>query len=199
MYEYPEPVERLLEALMRLPTIGPKSATRLAFFLLHAPSEQVETLAEAMLDVKRRIGSCERCGNLSDTPLCGICTDPRRDSVSLCVVGDPRDVLALERTGEYRGRYHVLGGLISPMDGVGPERLNIDGLLARLEPEGVGEVILATNPTVAGEATALYLHRLLEGRCVRVTRLAQGLPMGADLEYADEVTLGRALQGRREL
>ena len=198
MYEFPQPVERLVEALMELPTIGPKSANRLAFFLLHARQDLVEELAEAMLDVKRKIRDCARCGNLTDGEFCAICNDSRRESNLICVVSDPRDIAALERTNEFRGRYHVLGGLISPMDGVGPDRLRIDSLLERVRQENIQEVILATNPTVAGEATALFLHRQLASASVRVTRLAQGLPMGSDLEYADEVTLGRALQGRRD-
>ncbi|MGE0488435.1 MAG: recombination mediator RecR [Vulcanimicrobiota bacterium] len=198
MYEFPQPVERLVEALMELPTIGPKSAHRLAFFLLHARQELVEELAESMLDVKRKIHDCARCGNLTEREFCSICSDSRRDAGLLCVVSDPRDIAALERTNEFRGRYHVLGGLISPMDGIGPDRLRIDSLLDRVRRENIQEVILATNPTVAGEATALFLHRQLASGPVRVTRLAQGLPMGSDLEYADEVTLGRALQGRRD-
>ncbi len=184
---------------MGLPTIGPKSASRLAFFLLHAHPEQVEELARAMVDMKRKIRDCQVCGNLTDRDLCTICSDNRRDGSVLCVVSDPRDIAALERTNEFRGRYHVLGGLISPMDGIGPDRLRIDSLLQRVQQDQVSEVILATNPTVSGEATALYLHRQLENGSVRVTRLALGLPMGSDLEYADEVTLGRSLKGRREL
>lgn len=200
MYEYPEPLERLVEALLKLPTVGPKTASRLAFHLLKAPLEDVEGLAHALTELRLRMRSCERCGNYSDQPECSICRDPRRDSGLLCVVGEARDISALERTGEFRGLYHVLGGLISPMDGVGPDQLAIAPLLERLEREPLHELILATNPTVSGEATALYLQRLLAVRPgLKVTRLAQGLPMGADLEYADELTLGRALQGRSQI
>jgi recombination protein RecR len=200
LYEYPEPLERVIEALMRLPTVGPKTAARLAFYLLRAPREEVEGLSAAIADLQRSMRACQRCGNWADQAECSVCRDTRRDPEVLCVVGDARDVAALERTGEFRGRYHVLGGLISPMDGVGPEQLSIRSLLDRLARESVRELILATNPTVPGEATALYLHRLLaEHPDLRVTRLAQGLPMGSDLEYADEVTLGRALQGRTSL
>lgn len=197
MYEYPEPLERLVEALLRLPTVGPKTASRLAFHLLKAPREEVDALAQAVAELRERMRVCERCGNYADRPECAVCRDHRREQNLLCVVGEARDIAALERTGEYRGRYHVLGGLISPMDGIGPDQLAIKPLLERLEKEPVEEVILATNPTVSGEATSLYLQRLLAIRSdLKVTRLAQGLPMGADLEYADEITLGRALQGR---
>lgn len=196
---YPEPLERLVEELQRLPTVGPKTALRLAFHLLTAPPEEVEALASAMLEVQRKLRPCSRCGNLSDQELCGPCRDPRRDASTLCVVATVRDLMAVERTREFRGLYHVLGGLISPLEGVGPGQLRIGPLLERLDSTPVQELILATNPTVAGEATALYLHRLVAERPVRVTRLALGLPMGSDLEYADEVTLGRALSGRRQM
>lgn len=184
---------------MRLPAVGPKTALRLAFFLMKRPREEVASLARAMLEVKDRLRACGECGNLTDQERCSICQDPRRDASLLCVVGEPRDLMALERTREFRGLYHVLGGLISPMDGVGPDQLAIGALLDRLERRPVQELILATDPTVAGEATALYLRRLLQGRNLRVTRLALGLPVGSDLEYADEVTLARALEGRREM
>ncbi len=197
--EYPEPLERLVEELQRLPTVGPKTALRLAFHLLSAPVEEVEDLAAAMVDVKRKLVSCQRCGNLSERGTCALCRDPRRDPSTLCVVATVRDLMAVERTREYRGLYHVLGGLISPLDGVGPGQLRIGSLVERLDSEPVAELLVATNPTVAGEATALYLHRLLGNRALRITRLALGLPIGADLEYADEVTLGRALSGRREM
>ncbi len=197
--DYPEPLERLVQELQRLPTVGPKTALRLAFHLLCAPVEEVEDLAAAMVDVRRKLVSCQRCGNLSDSGTCALCRDPRRDPSTLCVVATARDLMAVERTREYRGLYHVLGGLISPLDGVGPGQLRLAGLVERLESEPVVEVVLATNPTVAGEATALYLHRMLRGRPIKVTRLALGLPVGADLEYADEVTLGRAMSGRREM
>lgn len=199
MASFPEPLERLVEELQRLPTIGPKTALRLAFHLLGAPTAEVEALARAMVEVKERLGPCARCGNLSERDLCALCRDPRRDPAVLCVVATVRDLMAVERTREFRGSYHVLGGLISPLDGVGPGELRVSQLLDRLEREPVEELVLATNPTVAGEATALYLHRILEGRPVKVTRLALGLPMGSDLEYADEVTLGRAFSGRREM
>ena len=197
--EYPEPLEQLLEELQRLPTVGPKTALRLAFHVLSAPAEEVEALAEALVAVKRNLGTCARCGNLSSQELCGCCRDPRRDPAVLCVVATARDLMAVERTRDFRGLYHVLGGLISPLEGIGPGQLRIAPLLERLDCEPIQEVVLATNPTVAGEATALYLHRLLKERSVRVTRLALGLPMGADLEYVDEVTLGRAFSGRREM
>jgi len=182
-----------------LPTVGPKTALRLAFHLLSAPESQVEALAHSLLDVRRKLTTCVRCGNLSDSELCVPCRDPRRDPSVLCVVATTRDLMAVERTREFRGLYHVLGGLISPLDGVGPAELRIQSLLDRVETESPSEVVLATNPTVAGEATALYLQRLLSGRNLRVTRLALGLPVGSDLEYADEVTLGRAFAGRREM
>lgn len=195
----PEPLERLVEELQRLPTVGPKTASRLAFHLLAAPDAQVQALAQSLLDVKSKLRTCVRCGHLSDTELCGVCRDPRRDPSVLCVVATTRDLMAVERTREFRGIYHVLGGLISPLDGIGPSELRIQALLDRLEVEVPGEVVLATNPTVAGEATALYLFRLLAARNLRITRLALGLPVGSDLEYADEVTLGRAFAGRREI
>ncbi len=196
---FPEPLERLVEELQRLPTVGPKTATRLAFHVLSAPNVQVEALARALLDVKSRLETCVRCGNLSDGQLCALCRDSRRDASVLCVVATARDLMALEKTREFNGLYHVLGGLISPLDGVGPGELRIGALLERLDRESPTELVLATNPTVAGEATALYLHRILSGRPIRITRLALGLPVGSDLEYADEVTLGRAFAGRREI
>ena len=196
--DYPASVERLMQALQGLPSIGPKSAGRLAFHLLGAPREQVRELAEAMLTMREQVRSCPRCGNLAEGGLCRICMDTRRDPGLLCVVGDAREVVAVEKTREFRGLYHVLGGLISPLDGIGPEQLRVDSLLERVAQEPIREVIIATNPTVAGEATALYLHRQLSGQ-LKVTRLALGLPVGSDLEFADEVTLGRALSGRREM
>jgi recombination protein RecR len=196
--DYPASVERLMQALQSLPTIGPKSAGRLAFHLLNAPPEQVRELADAMLAMRAQVQPCPRCGNLAEGDLCRVCSDVRRDPAIICVVGDAREVAAVEKTREFRGLYHVLGGLISPLDGVGPEQLRVRELMNRLNGDGVQEVILATTPTVPGEATALYLHRQLAGR-VRVTRLALGLPVGSDLEYADEVTLGRALSGRRDM
>jgi recombination protein RecR len=197
-----EPVARLIEAFSRLPGIGPKTAQRLTFHLLRAPDTEARILAAALIDVRDKVVFCDRCFNISDAPLCPICRDPGRDVSRLCVVEEPLDVLALERTAEFRGLYHVLHGAISPIDGVGPERLKIKELLARADEakrEGTPfeEVILATNPTLEGEATAMYLAERLERSVVLVSRIARGLPVGGDLEYADEVTLIRALQGRR--
>ena len=199
-----EPVARLIEAFSRRPWVGPKTAQRLTYHLLRAPDAEARTLAAALVAVRDQVVFCERCFNISDAPLCPICRDPDRDDGHLCVVEEPLDVLAIERTGEFRGRYHVLHGAISPIDGIGPERLRIRELLARVDEavaEGhpVAEVILATNPTLEGEATAMYLGERLEGRVGSVTRIARGLPVGGDLEYADDVTLIRALQGRRAL
>jgi recombination protein RecR len=197
-----EPVARLIEAFSRLPGIGPKTAQRLTFHLLRAPDTEARILAAALVDVRDKVVFCDRCFNISDAPLCPICRDPGRDASRLCVVEEPLDVLALERTAEFRGLYHVLHGAISPIDGIGPERLKIRELLARADEakrDGapLEEVILATNPTLEGEATAMYLAERLEGSVVLVSRIARGLPVGGDLEYADEVTLIRALQGRR--
>ncbi|HET9488937.1 MAG TPA: recombination mediator RecR [Methylomirabilota bacterium] len=199
MAHYPEPVARLIDALQRLPGIGPKSAQRLTFFLLKRPADEVREFSEALLAVKERIVYCQLCFNVTDQDPCRICADPGRDARQLCVVEEPNDLLAMERTGEYRGRYHVLLGALSPLDGIGPEDLKIRELLARLDAGGTTEVILATNPNVEGEATALYLAKLLRPLGVRVTRIARGLPVGGDLEYADQVTLSKALEGRREI
>jgi recombination protein RecR len=198
-----EPVAKLIEAFNRLPGIGPKTAQRLTYHLLRAPDAEARALATALVAVREEVVFCERCFNISDAPLCPICRDPGRDVARLCVVEEPLDVLALERTGEFRGVYHVLHGAISPIDGVGPDRLRIRELLARVD-EVAGtmpftEVILATNPTLEGEATAMYLDERLAGKVGSVTRIARGIPVGGDLEYADEVTLIRALQGRRAL
>jgi recombination protein RecR len=195
----PPSVSRLIEALQRLPGIGPKTAQRLAFHLLKQPTADVQALAEALIEVKTKIVYCSLCYNVADEDPCGICADARRDAGQLCVVEEPNDLLAMERTGEYRGRYHVLLGALSPLDGIGPDELKVRELLGRLEREPVHEVILATNPNVEGDATALYLAKLLRPLGVRVTRIARGLPVGGDLEYADEVTLSRALEGRREM
>ena len=197
-----EPVARLIEAFSRLPGIGPKTAQRLTFHLLRAPDAEARTLAGALVAVRDQVVFCDRCFNISDAPLCPICRDPARDQLRLCVVEEPLDVLALERTGEFRGLYHVLHGAISPIDGIGPDRLRIRELLARADEAkrdgaGLEEVILATNPTLEGEATAMYLAERLERDVAVVSRIARGLPVGGDLEYADEVTLIRALQGRR--
>jgi recombination protein RecR len=197
-----EPVARLIESFARLPGIGPKTAQRLTYHLLRAPDTEARTLAGALIAVRDQVVFCERCFNISDQPLCPICRDPGRDASRLCVVEEPLDVLALERTGEFRGLYHVLHGAISPIDGIGPDRLKIRELLGRADEakrsgEPLAEVILATNPTLEGEATAMYLAERLEDVVAVVSRIARGLPVGGDLEYADEVTLIRALQGRR--
>jgi recombination protein RecR len=199
-----EPVARLIEAFARLPGIGPKTAQRLTYHLLRAPETEARTLAAALTAVRDEVVFCEQCFNISAGPLCPICVDPDRDDERLCVVEEPLDVLALERTGAFRGRYHVLQGAISPIDGIGPDRLRVAELLERArrrheEARPYEEVILATNPTLEGEATAMYLAERLAAHVGAVTRIARGLPVGGDLEYADEVTLVRALQGRREL
>ena len=199
MAYYPEPVARLIEALERLPGIGPKTAQRLAFFLLKRPADEVRELSESLLAVKEQIVYCRICFNVTDQDPCRVCADPARDPRVLCIVEEPNDQLAMERTGEFKGRYHVLLGALSPLDGIGPEDLKIRELLARLDAGGTIEVILATNPNVEGEATALYLAKLLRPLGLRVTRIARGLPVGGDLEYADQVTLSKALEGRREL
>ena len=194
---YEGAVQDLIDELGRLPGIGPKSAQRIAFFILSAPREDVTRLAEALQNVKARVRFCEICGNVSESETCTICRDPRRNQALICVVEEPKDVLAMERTREYRGLYHVLGGAINPIQGVGPDQLRIAGLMSRLAAGEIEEVILATNPNIEGEATAAYLSRMLRSIDVPVSRLASGLPVGGDLEYADEVTLGRALEGRR--
>jgi recombination protein RecR len=191
-------LENLVAQLTRLPGVGARTAHRLAFHLLRAPKEEAVALADAIREAKERIGFCRQCGNFTEEEVCSICQDARRDHSVVCVVEQPADVVSLERTREFRGVYHVLGGALSPIDGVEPEHLRIDELLRRVERNGVVEVVLATNPNMTGEATAHFLADRLRGR-VRVTRLASGLPVGGDLEYADEVTLGRALSGRREM
>jgi recombination protein RecR len=206
---YAAAVQNLIDELGRLPGIGPKSAQRIAFYLLKLSPEDAMRLARSITVVKERVSWCRRCFNIAEAsdgadgqreaPECDICGDSRRDTSVLCVVEEPRDLVAIEKTREYRGRYHVLQGAISPIDGIGPDRLRIRELLARLDPEGVKEVILCTNPNIEGDATALYLASLLKDLPVKVTRIASGLPVGGDLEYADELTLGRALEGRREL
>ncbi|MCC7363630.1 MAG: recombination protein RecR [Dehalococcoidia bacterium] len=193
----PEPITRLIDAFHKLPGIGPKSAQRLAYHILRAPAAEAEALATALRDVKERIALCSQCCNITERDPCSYCTDPRRDTTVVCVVEQPLDILALERAGGFRGRYHVLHGVLNPMDGIGPEHLHIRELLKRLESGEVTEVIMATNPSLEGEATAMYLHRLTGPLGVRVTRLARGLPSGADLEYTDDVTLSRALEGRQ--
>jgi recombination protein RecR len=196
---YPEPVARLIEAFQRLPGIGPKTAQRLTFYMLKRPPDEVRELGDALLAVKQKITYCRICFNVTDEDPCRICGDPRRDAHVICVVEEPNDLLAMERTGEYRGTYHVLLGALSPLDGIGPDDLKIRELLARLEGRETTEIILATNPNVEGEATALYLAKLLRPLAVRITRIARGLPVGGDLEYADQVTLSKALEGRREI
>jgi recombination protein RecR len=199
MAYYPEPVARLIEALQQLPGIGPKTAQRLTFFLLKRPAAEVAALGEALTQLKQRIVHCTICFNVTEEDPCRICRDPKRDARALCVVEEPNDLMALERTGEFRGRYHALLGALSPLDGIGPEDLRVRELLTRLEGERVEEIILATNPSVEGEATAIYLAKLLKPLGARITRIARGLPVGGDLEYADEVTLAKALEGRREM
>ncbi len=197
MATYTPPVQALIDELGRLPGIGPKSAQRIAFHLLKVPADDVARLAHAISDAKARVRFCERCFNVAESSLCPICEDPARDPSQVCVVEESRDVVALERTGEFRGRYHVLLGAMSPLEGIGPEQLKIRELVARIEPEGIREVILCTNPNTEGEVTAMYLARLLKPLGLTVSRIASGLPVGGDLEYADELTLGRALEGRR--
>ena len=196
---YEGAVQDLIDELGRLPGVGPKSAQRIAFHLLQAEETDVRRLAEALIRVKERVRFCAICGNVSEATECRICLDPRRDAASICVVEEPKDVVAIERTREFRGRYHVLGGAISPIEGIGPNDLRFTELFARLSDGAVTEVIIATDPNLEGEATATYLARLLQPLDVRVTRLASGLPVGGDLEYADEITLGRAFEGRRLL
>jgi len=190
-------VQDLIDELGRLPGVGPKSAQRIAFHLLQAEEADVRRLVAALTEVKARVRFCQTCGNVAEDELCRICRDPRRETSVLCVVEEPKDVVAIERTREFRGRYHVLGGAISPIEGVGPDDLRIRELMSRLASGEVTEIILATDPNLEGEATATYLARLLKPMGLRVTRLASGLPVGGDLEYADEVTLGRAFEGRR--
>jgi recombination protein RecR len=192
-------VQDLIDELGRLPGIGPKSAQRIAFYLLRADPDEVTRLTTVLTQVKATIRFCERCGNVAQAELCRICADPRRDQTAICVVEEPKDVVAIERTREFRGTYHVLGGAISPMDGIGPEDLRIRELLQRLADGTVTELILATDPNIQGEATATYISRSLRGTGLKITRLASGLPVGGDLEYADEVTLGRAFEGRRPM
>jgi len=194
---YTAPVQSLIDELGRLPGIGPKSAQRIAFHLLKVPVDDATRLAHAITEAKARVRFCERCFNVAVDVLCPICNDDTRDSSVLCVVEESRDIVAIERTGEFRGRYHVLLGAMSPLEGIGPEQLKIRELVARIDPEGVEEIILCTNPNTEGEVTAMYLARLLKPIGLTVTRIASGLPVGGDLEYADELTLGRALEGRR--
>jgi recombination protein RecR len=196
---YAGAVQDLIDELGRLPGIGPKSAQRIAFHLLKVPSEDANRLAHAIREAKEKVRFCERCFNVAEGALCPICNDDRRDATTVCVVEEARDIVAIERTGEFRGRYHVLLGAMSPLEGIGPEQLKIRELLNRIGPEGIQEVIVCTNPNTEGEVTAMYLARMLKPLGLNVTRIASGLPVGGDLEYADELTLGRALEGRRAI
>jgi len=196
---YPEPIAKLIDSFSRLPGIGPKTAARLAFYVLRMKEEDVIDFAKALVSVKRNLTYCSVCCNITDTDPCRICSDKSRDVSVICVVQEPKDLVAMERTREYSGHYHVLNGAISPMDGLGPDDIRIAELVRRLGDERVQELILATNPNIEGEATAMYLSRLVKPFGIKVTRIAHGLPVGGDLEYADEVTISKALEGRREL
>jgi len=199
MAHYTQPVQALIDELGRLPGVGPKSAQRIAFHLLKLPNDDVARLARAITEAKAKVRFCARCWNVAEQELCPICLDDRRDPGLICVVEESRDIVALEKTGEFKGRYHVLQGAMSPLEGIGPEQLRMKELFARIEPEDVREVILCTNPNTEGEVTAMYIARMMKPFGVRITRLASGLPVGGDLEYADELTLGRALEGRRDV
>ncbi|WP_078543230.1 recombination mediator RecR [Litchfieldia alkalitelluris] len=196
---YPEPISKLIDSFMKLPGIGPKTAVRLAFFVLSMKEDIVLDFAKALVNAKRNLTYCSNCGHITDQDPCYICEDDRRDKTIICVIQDPKDVIAMEKMKEYNGLYHVLHGAISPMDGIGPEDIKIPELLKRLSDDTVQEIILATNPNIEGEATAMYISRLLKPTGIKMTRIAHGLPVGGDLEYADEVTLSKAMQGRREL
>ncbi|MFD1738819.1 recombination mediator RecR [Bacillus salitolerans] len=196
---YPEPIAKLIDSFMKLPGIGPKTAVRLAFFVLNMKEEDVLEFGKSLVNAKRKLTHCSICGHITDKDPCQICEDQSRNQSIICVVQDPKDVIAMEKMRDYNGNYHVLHGAISPMDGIGPEDINIPDLLKRLQDDTVQEVILATNPNIEGEATAMYISRLLKPTGIRITRIAHGLPVGGDLEYADEVTLSKALEGRREL
>ena len=199
MSNYAGPVQDLIDQLGRMPGVGPKSAQRIAFHLLKLPRDDALRLAGAIVEVKDKVTFCPRCFNIAEGAECAICSDPRRDTTVICVVEEPKDIVSVEKTGEFRGRYHVLQGAISPIEGIGPDQLRVKELLSRLDEEAVTELILCTNPNLEGEATAMYLSRLIKPLGVKVTRIASGLPVGGDLEYADELTLGRALEGRREV
>jgi recombination protein RecR len=196
---YTPPVQTLIDELGRLPGIGPKSAQRIAFHLLKVPADDAHRLAFAIREAKDKVRFCDRCFNVAEDALCPICADDRRDSSMICVVEEARDIVSIEKTGEFHGRYHVLLGAMSPLEGIGPEQLKIRELLNRLGPEGVEEIIVCTNPNTEGEVTAMYLARMLKPLGLKVTRLASGLPVGGDIEYADELTLGRAFEGRRTI
>lgn len=197
--QYPEPIAKLIEGFMKLPGIGPKTASRLAFFVLDMKEDDVLDFAKALVNAKRNLTYCSVCHHITDIDPCRICEDRSRDQSVVCVVQEAKDVIAMEKMKEYRGLYHVLHGAISPMDGIGPEDIKIPELLKRLQDDTIQEVIIATNPTIEGEATAMYMSRLIKPTGIKVTRIAHGLPVGGDLEYADEVTLSRAIEGRREL
>ncbi len=196
---YPEPISKLIDGFMKLPGIGPKTAARLAFFVLKMREDDVLELAKALVNAKRNLHFCSICYNITDVDPCHICRDTRRDPTVICIVQEPKDVIAMEKTKEFNGAYHVLHGAISPIEGIGPEELRITELIKRLQDDTVQEIILATNPTIEGEATAMYISRLVKPSGIRVTRIAHGLPVGGDLEYADEVTLAKALEGRRDI
>jgi len=196
---YPEPISKLVDSFTKLPGIGPKTALRLAFFVLNMEEEDVLQFAKALVNAKRELTHCSVCGHITDVDPCSICGDTNRDESIICVVQDSKDVIAMEKMKDFRGKYHVLNGAISPMEGIGPEDINVPSLLERLKDETVKELILATNPNVEGEATAMYISRLVKPSGIRVTRIAHGLPVGGDLEYADEVTLSKALEGRRDI
>ncbi|NCC81934.1 MAG: recombination protein RecR [Clostridia bacterium] len=199
MYDYPEPIEKLIEAFAKLPGIGPKTAQRLAFYVLKSKNDYPEELGKAVLEIKQKIKLCQICGNYTDQDHCSICRSNTRNKEVICVVEDPKDVLALEKTNEYRGLYHVLHGAISPIDGIGPEQLMVRELLKRLETGEIKEIILATNSTIEGDTTSLYLAKLVSPLNIKVTRIAQGIPVGGDIDYADEITLSKAFIGRREI
>lgn len=198
-YHYPEPIAKLIEGFMKLPGIGPKTAQRLTFFVLNMDEQDVLEIAKALVHVKKDLHYCSVCQNITDVEPCRICNDSKRDRSVICLVQEPKDLIAMEKTKEFNGYYHVLNGVISPMEGIGPEELKIKELLVRLEDEQIKELILATNPNIEGEATALYISKLIKSSGIKVTRIAHGLPVGGDLEYADEVTLIKALEGRREM
>lgn len=199
MQVYTGPITRLIEEFSKLPGVGRKTAQRLAFHVINMNTNDVEALSKAIIDAKREIRYCSVCCNITDTDPCSMCSNKNRDSSVICVVEDPRDVAAMERTREFKGKYHVLNGVISPMDGIGPDMIKIKELIIRLGSEDVKELIMATNPTIEGEATAMYIARLVKPMGIKVTRIAHGLPVGGDLEYADEVTISKALEGRREI
>lgn len=199
MVQYAKPLARLVGEFEKLPGIGPKSAQRLAFYVLRLSNEEAQTLSDAITDVKAKIGYCKTCYNFTDQEVCDICRDSRRSEGNICVVAEPRDLIAIEKTGEFHGKYHVLGGVLAPMEGIGPDQLKLRELLGRLQNNPVEEIVLAMNPTVEGDATAMYLAKLLKTLGIRVTRIAHGMPVGGDLDYADQATLIQAFEGRREM